>query len=92
MSSFSARFPAGVERGLHLCYGDYKHRHFHAPEDLSVCVELANGVGAPGPRSSIRAIPHSVATSNVIPPLPALAAARRSRSSHGSATASRGSA
>jgi hypothetical protein len=38
--------PAGVERGLHLCYGDYKHRHFHAPEDLSVCVDLANGVGA----------------------------------------------
>jgi len=38
--------PAGVERGLHLCYGDYKHRHFHAPEDLSVCVALANGVGA----------------------------------------------
>jgi methionine synthase II (cobalamin-independent) len=38
--------PAGVERGLHLCYGDYKHRHFVVPQDLSLCVELANGVGS----------------------------------------------
>jgi hypothetical protein len=37
--------PAGIERGLHLCYGDYKHRHFTVPEDLSLCVELANGAG-----------------------------------------------
>jgi methionine synthase II (cobalamin-independent) len=37
--------PAGIERGLHLCYGDYKHRHFVAPHDLSLCVEVANGVG-----------------------------------------------
>jgi methionine synthase II (cobalamin-independent) len=38
--------PAGrAERGIHLCYGDYKHRHFTVPEDLSLCVELANGVG-----------------------------------------------
>jgi hypothetical protein len=37
--------PEGVERGLHLCYGDYKHRHFTVPRDLSLCVELANAVG-----------------------------------------------
>jgi methionine synthase II (cobalamin-independent) len=38
--------PAGdVERGLHLCYGDYKHRHFTVPQDLSLCVELANAAG-----------------------------------------------
>lgn len=36
----------GAERGLHLCYGDYKHRHFAVPRDLSLCVELANGAGA----------------------------------------------
>jgi hypothetical protein len=36
---------SGVERGMHLCYGDYKHRHFTVPADLSLCVELANGVG-----------------------------------------------
>jgi hypothetical protein len=39
------RTPQGPERVLHLCYGDYKHRHFTQPEDLSLCVELANAVG-----------------------------------------------
>jgi hypothetical protein len=29
---------------VHLCYGDYKHRHFAVPKDLSLCVELANAV------------------------------------------------
>ncbi len=38
--------PAGeVERGLHLCYGDYHHRHFTVPQDLSLCVELAAAAG-----------------------------------------------
>jgi methionine synthase II (cobalamin-independent) len=37
--------PAGVERGMHLCYGDYRHRHFAVPDDLSLCVDIANGVG-----------------------------------------------
>lgn len=35
-----------AQRGLHLCYGDYKHRHFKAPEDLSLAVRLANAVAA----------------------------------------------
>jgi methionine synthase II (cobalamin-independent) len=39
-----ARTPGDCERGMHLCYGDYKHRHFTVPEDLSLCVELANAV------------------------------------------------
>jgi methionine synthase II (cobalamin-independent) len=38
------RTPDGGERGVHLCYGDYKHRHFTVPEDLALCVELANAV------------------------------------------------
>ncbi len=38
------RTPAGVEQGVHLCYGDYKHRHFAIPQDLGLCVELANAV------------------------------------------------
>ena len=38
------RVPDGVEAGIDLCYGDYKHRHFTVPEDLSLCVELANAV------------------------------------------------
>jgi hypothetical protein len=32
------------ERGVHLCYGDYRHRHFAVPEDLSVCVDVARAV------------------------------------------------
>jgi methionine synthase II (cobalamin-independent) len=39
-----ARTPAEAEVGVHLCYGDYKHRHFAVPEDLSVCVEVGNAV------------------------------------------------
>lgn len=38
------RTPSGFQRGIHLCYGDYKHRHFTVPADLSLCVELANAV------------------------------------------------
>jgi hypothetical protein len=38
------RSPDGVEQGIHLCYGDRKNRHFAVPEDLSLCVELANAV------------------------------------------------
>lgn len=38
------RTPAGVARGIHLCYGDYKHRHFTVPQDLGLCVEVANAV------------------------------------------------
>lgn len=37
--------PGDAERGMHLCYGDYHHRHFAVPEDLSLCVEIANAVG-----------------------------------------------
>ncbi len=39
-----SRTPKGIERGVHFCYGDYKHRHFTVPQDLSLCVELANAV------------------------------------------------
>jgi hypothetical protein len=38
------RSPDGIEQGIHLCYGDYQNRHFAVPEDLSLCVELANAV------------------------------------------------
>ena len=33
---------APVQRGFHLCYGDYKHRHFLATRDLSLMVRLIN--------------------------------------------------
>lgn len=32
------------EVGLHLCYGDYKHKHLSEPEDLSVQVALINAI------------------------------------------------
>ena len=35
-----------AQRGFHFCYGDYKHRHFVAPTDLSLPVRLANAVAA----------------------------------------------
>lgn len=35
-----------AQRGLHLCYGDYKHRHFKAPRDLQLLVRLTNAVAA----------------------------------------------
>jgi hypothetical protein len=38
--------PEAAELGLHLCYGDYQHRHFMEPTSLRVCVEIANGVGS----------------------------------------------
>jgi methionine synthase II (cobalamin-independent) len=33
-----------AQRGLHFCYGDYKHRHFVPPTDLGLIVRLANAV------------------------------------------------
>jgi methionine synthase II (cobalamin-independent) len=38
-----------VQRGLHLCYGDYKHRHFTVPSDLGLLVRLSNAVAARAP-------------------------------------------
>jgi methionine synthase II (cobalamin-independent) len=38
-----------AQRGLHLCYGDYKHRHFKAPTDLGLLVRLTNAVAAATP-------------------------------------------
>jgi hypothetical protein len=37
-----AAVPAGVELGLHLCYGDLDGRHFVEPRDATKMVELAN--------------------------------------------------
>jgi hypothetical protein len=33
-----------AQRGLHFCYGDYKHRHFVPPTDLGLLVRIANAV------------------------------------------------
>ena len=44
-----AAVPAGVDRGVHYCFGDYGHRHFAQPENLDVTVNLANRVQALAP-------------------------------------------
>ena len=36
--------PDDVELGFHLCYGDYKARHFVDPRDAGALVEVANAI------------------------------------------------
>jgi hypothetical protein len=38
--------PGDVPVGLHLCYGDYQHRHFKEPESLDLQIRLTNAVTA----------------------------------------------
>lgn len=47
----AASIPAGVELGIHLCYGDPGHKHILEPKDLATSVKFANaictGIGRP---------------------------------------------
>lgn len=36
--------PPGVELGIHLCYGDYGHRHWKEPESTENMVAIYNGL------------------------------------------------
>ena len=38
------RVPHDAPVGLHLCYGDYQHRHFKEPESLELQVRVANAL------------------------------------------------
>lgn len=38
--------PEDIPVGLHLCYGDYGHRHFREPESLELQVSVANQVSS----------------------------------------------
>lgn len=38
------RVPAEVEMGFHLCYGSMNNRHWKEPNDLGMCVKVANGL------------------------------------------------
>jgi hypothetical protein len=38
--------PDDVPVGLHLCYGDYQHRHFKEPESLELQVQLVNRIAS----------------------------------------------
>jgi hypothetical protein len=51
LAACAAIVPAAVELGYHLCYGDFKHRHFMNPRDLGVCTEIANRLTAAAPRA-----------------------------------------
>ena len=42
LQTLSAAVPAAAQMGLHLCYGDFMHQHYLQPQDLSVCVRMAN--------------------------------------------------
>ena len=43
--------PAGVEAGLHLCYGDSGHKHFCEPADAGHLAAVATGVSAQAGRA-----------------------------------------
>jgi hypothetical protein len=43
--------PGDVPVGLHLCYGDYRHRHFKEPESLQTQVSVVNRLNARARRS-----------------------------------------
>lgn len=43
--------PAGVEAGVHLCYGDPGHKHIVEPKDFGTCVAFANGIAAQATRN-----------------------------------------
>lgn len=43
--------PAQVPVGLHLCYGDYGHRHFKQPDSLALQVRVLNAVTAAAGRA-----------------------------------------
>ena len=47
----AAVIPDDVELGFHLCYGDFKHKHFMEPTDLGVCTEISNRLAAAAPRT-----------------------------------------
>lgn len=50
LSGCIGRVPAGVEVGLHLCYGDSGGKHFKEPDDTALLVKVANAVLAAAPR------------------------------------------
>jgi hypothetical protein len=46
----SQRIPRRVEIGFHLCYGDYRHRHFREPETVAGAVAIVNRLVAAASR------------------------------------------
>ncbi len=46
IARISARVPAAVELGYHLCYGDAGHRHLKEPEDTGRATDFATAIAA----------------------------------------------
>ncbi|MGH7962881.1 MAG: hypothetical protein ACRERD_13800 [Candidatus Binatia bacterium] len=46
MRRLSPRIPENALLGYHLCYADLGHRHMKEPQDLSLCVRMANAAVA----------------------------------------------
>ncbi|MBV8837945.1 MAG: hypothetical protein JO000_15525, partial [Alphaproteobacteria bacterium] len=46
LARLGAHIPRGVELGYHLCYGDFMHKHFIEPKDMSTLVRVANALGS----------------------------------------------
>ena len=44
IARLSAAVPRDVELGYHLCYGDFRGRHFVEPQDLGCAVDFANAL------------------------------------------------
>jgi len=42
VSRICANIPAEALLAFHLCYGDFRHKHFMEPEDTALLVEMAN--------------------------------------------------
>ena len=42
LTACAHKIPDDVEVGFHLCYGDFKHKHFMNPKDLGVVTEMSN--------------------------------------------------
>ncbi|MEU9987612.1 hypothetical protein AB0E10_12500 [Streptomyces sp. NPDC048045] len=51
VAALMEHLPADVPVGLHLCYGDFEHRHMVEPDSLANQVDIANALGeGPGRR------------------------------------------
>ena len=44
LSKLGNHVPTSVEMGYHLCYGSMNNRHWKEPEDLGMCVRVANAL------------------------------------------------
>src|SRR5579862_8088393 len=50
IKELNAHIPAGVQVGLHLCYGDLAHKHFKEPKSVGTSVLMANNAQKVSPR------------------------------------------